>query len=609
MTRLFDRTQVQVERQLSLLRDDMVKILSRQEPPTQRQASLNQLLSHFSSLVLRIDHVEVIDTEEQRLIGWRRPGASSSRQVPLTMMLQDNDKPLGMLLAGWDASDTYKMIEQDISEARYQIFIVLLLTAGVLLFWVQVLVSQPLNQIKQRLLLLSEQETLPMSWWAAREFQQLMVAANRIDEVTIANDKLETEMERRKDAEVELLNVRDEALYANRAKSVFLANMSHELRTPLNAIIGYSEILEEEFRNNEQTDYVKDLERIQQSGRHLLVLINEVLDLSKIEAGKMELHLESFHLHEIVEAVVVTVNPMMEKSGNTINIQGVESILPMRADVTRVRQILFNLLSNAIKFTENGEIILSAEHKVRKEVDGVQLLVIDSGIGLNEEDIETLFIPFQQADVSTTRKYGGTGLGLSLCRHLCKMMQGDIWVESKPGQGATFGIWLPLTVNTDVSVETPIVSSKRADPKNVRLSADVLRLVKGNKERRKRIATVLTIDDDPNVVDLMARVYQREGFRPVSASNGKMGIELARQLRPDLITLDIMMPGMDGWTVLKALKEDPDLKDIPVIMVSIVGDGPVALEVGAMASLTKPIAWDKLLDLTRSVVREENNAG
>jgi CheY-like chemotaxis protein len=327
--------------------------------------------------------------------------------------------------------------------------------------------------------------------------------------------------------------------------------------------------------------------------------------LSKIEAGKLELYLEAFQLHEIVNAVVMTVQPMMQKNSNVIRIEGIESIPPMKSDVTRVRQVLFNLLSNAIKFTDHGEIVLSAKPQMRDDINGVELFVADSGIGLNPEDIESLFIPFQQADVSTTRKYGGTGLGLSLCRRLCDMMQGDIWVESQAGHGATFGVWLPLVVDENVTVEQPAFNARNRgpDPKSVRLPDEVMRRVQAD-ERRRRIATVLTIDDDPNVLDLMARVYQREGFRPVSASNGKMGIELARQLRPDLITLDIMMPEMDGWAVLKALKEDPDLQDIPVIMVSIVENKPMALDVGALDSLIKPIAWDRLLDLTRDVVRK-----
>ena len=611
----FDRAQVQLEQQLSLLGTRVVNILLAQQKPAVNpnvevasNDALNTLLLEFTTTVLVVDQLDIVSTDGQRITGWRRPGAAAKKLVNLSQVLQNEEDKLGSLQAGWDAGGTSAAIAQNVEDLRFTIFVALLVMVGVIFIALFVLVVYPLNRLQQRFQSGTTQTECCIPSWAAAEFQKLMSFAKRIDEVTIANDKLAEEMERRKDAEVALLSLRDEALEASRAKSVFLANMSHELRTPLNAILGYSEILGEEVCANGQPEYAQDLERINQAGRHLLVLINEVLDLSKIEAGKMELYLEAFNFHEIVNTVVVTVQPMMLKNGNVIRIEGVDSIPPMRGDITRVRQILFNLLSNAIKFTDHGEIVLVAKPLNRDDVAGIEILIIDSGIGLNSEDIETLFVPFQQVDASTTRKYGGTGLGLSLCRRLCEMMQGEIWVESEAGQGATFGVWLPLIIEETLSVEPIAYTPKNSgpDPKNVRLPDEVMRRMQGD-ERRKRIATVLTIDDDPNVLDLMARVYQREGFRPVSATNGKTGIELARQLRPDLITLDIMMPEMDGWSVLKVLKEDPDLKDIPVIMVSIVENKPMAMEVGALDSLSKPIAWDRLLDLTRNVVRGINS--
>ncbi|MDT8384407.1 MAG: ATP-binding protein [Gammaproteobacteria bacterium] len=610
-TQLLARAQIQIEQQLLLLRDGVVEILLWPEAaaataPAEgpQQLVLNKLLGEFTRLVPHVDQLEIVGADGQRIIGWRRPGAETNKHVPLVLALAHEGVSLGVLQAGWDASDSYALTESVVAGVRATVFVVLLIMVGALLLWLRILVIRPLNLVQQRLQPGAANTEIPIPSWMAAEFQHLMRAAKRIDEVTVTNDKLAQEMERRKDAEVALLSLRDEALDANRAKSVFLANMSHELRTPLNAILGYSEILGEEVCAKGHAEYAKDLERINQAGRHLLVLINEVLDISKIEAGKMELHLEAFHFHEIVNVVVMTVQPMMLKNGNVIRIEGVNSIPPMRGDVTRVRQILFNLLSNAIKFTDHGEIVLSVKPQARNDIDGLELLVTDSGIGLSAEDIDMLFVPFQQVDTSTTRKYGGTGLGLSLCRHLCEMMQGEIWVESEAGHGATFGVWLPLSLDQPLGIApaTYCLVNAGPDPKSVRLPDEVMRRMQGD-ERRKRISTVLTIDDDPNVLDLMARVYQREGFRPVSATNGKAGIELARQLRPDLITLDIMMPEMDGWSVLKALKEDPELKDIPVIMVSIVENKPMALDVGALDSLTKPIAWDRLLDLTRNIVR------
>lgn len=608
--RLFERAQLRVEQQLSQVRSRAAVLMA--EPAMSRNGALPEdaltaLLDKLTAVLPDIDRVEIVDLQSRHLAAWYRPGADTDKLVMLSSAIRQNDHVLGELRAGWDVSETSALVERDVAGVRFNIFLTMLITAGVLLLWIRGLVIHPLKQIQHHLAHHSPNDELKTPWWLAAEFQQLTRMVEHLDEMSTSNDVLAQEMERRKDAEVELLKVRDEAMEANHAKSVFLANMSHELRTPLNAIIGYSEILEEEVRAKHHPEYSSDLERIQHAGRHLLELINEVLDLSKIEAGKMELHLEAFSLSDIVAAIVTTVEPMTQKNGNAIQVEGVENIPVMKADVTKVRQILYNLLSNAIKFTEHGKIIVSASQKTEEDIAGVEMKVIDSGIGMDTDDIQNLFIPFQQADVSTTRKYGGTGLGLALCRRLCDMMQGHIHVESAPGKGSTFSVWLPLNVIDKKQLPHNVVDPTKtgADPKQVRLPDDVMRHLRDG-ERRRKICTVLTIDDDPNVLDLMARVYQREGFRPVSASNGKTGLDLARKLRPDLITLDIMMPEMDGWAVLKALKADTELKDIPVIMVSIVENKPMALDVGAMDSLTKPIAWDNLLDLTRNAVRKRS---
>jgi signal transduction histidine kinase/ActR/RegA family two-component response regulator len=604
-TRLQLRAKDQVEQRLALVKQRLVTALKPQITPQHGQ-QLDRLLSDFSLLSPDMVQLAVLDSRGQSVAHWRRPGTEGEKLMPLPIPIGQAGQVMGSLVAGWDAAAFDTAVAQSVATVRWHIFLTLVIASAVLLIWLRALVLQPLSQAQRHLLSTDERAALQPAIWLAAEFRQLLQSVHYIDEISTSKEALEQEMERRKDAEVALVAARDEALEANRAKSAFLANMSHELRTPLNAILGYSEMMQEEARAREHQEYTGDLERIHTAGRHLLVLINEILDLSKIEAGKMELHLEAFDLADVVNAVVTTVEPMVNKNHNTIRLLGLDSVPMMRADVTKVRQILFNLLSNAIKFTEHGEITLHTRQQSRHGVVGVEIRVSDTGIGLHTKDMESLFIPFQQADVSTTRKYGGTGLGLALCRRLCDMMQGDIGVESEPGQGATFTVWLPLTVVSDpAAVPAPgVMRNGVPDPRNVRLPSTVLRHLAGH-ERRKRIATILTIDDDPNVLDLMARVYQREGFRPVSANSGVEGLDLARKLRPDLITLDIMMPEMDGWAVLQSLKDDPELCDIPVIMVSIVENRPMALDIGALASLTKPIAWDRLLELTRSAVRKE----
>jgi signal transduction histidine kinase/DNA-binding response OmpR family regulator/HAMP domain-containing protein len=369
---------------------------------------------------------------------------------------------------------------------------------------------------------------------------------------------------------------REAAEAANRAKSTFLANMSHELRTPLNAIIGYSEMLAEDFEDEELEDFVPDLQKIRAAGKHLLTLINDVLDLSKIEAGRMELYLETFEVSRLVEDVVNTVQPLVEENANTLEVNRADDLGTMHADVTKVRQSLFNLLSNASKFTEQGIITLDVARETVDGADWVTFSVSDTGIGMTPEQTEKLFQEFSQAEASTARRYGGTGLGLAVTRRFCQMMGGDITVESELGVGSTFTIRLPTEVVKRRAEPVPVAES-RFEP------------------MPEGASTVLVIDDDPRVLDMMRRFLSKEGFRVETASGGEEGLQLARELRPHAVTLDVLMPGMDGWTVLTTLKTDPDLADIPVIMLTIVDDKNMGYALGASDYLTKPIDRERLI--------------
>jgi signal transduction histidine kinase/CheY-like chemotaxis protein len=404
---------------------------------------------------------------------------------------------------------------------------------------------------------------------SADELGAMAVAFNRMA------DALRQAQLRKEEQVNELDQARTEALRASRAKSTFLANMSHELRTPLNAILGYSEMLTEEAAEDGRTQSVADLQKIQAAGRHLLALINDILDLSKIEAGKMDLHPETFDLHALVQEVASTVQPLAEKNGNELLVESGPHLGSVRLDPVKLRQTLLNLLSNACKFTEQGRITLTVARAPRQGRDFLTFAVRDTGIGISREQMGRLFQTFTQADNAAVRKHGGTGLGLALSRLLCRMMGGDITAESEPGRGSCFTATLPAMLDTpSAAAAAPAAAAQ------------------GSR-------TVLVIDDDPTVHDLMCRFLDGQGFRVVGATNGPDGLRLARELRPDAITLDVIMPGMDGWAVLTALKGDPELADVPVIMLSMVDDQTLGYALGAADYLLKPLDRTRLLGVLR----------
>jgi signal transduction histidine kinase/DNA-binding response OmpR family regulator len=387
----------------------------------------------------------------------------------------------------------------------------------------------------------------------------------------------------------ELKVLMEAAETANQAKSQFLANMSHELRTPMNAIIGYSEMLTEEAQDLGQEEFIPDLKKINAAGKHLLALINDILDLSKIEAGKMDLYLETFDIPGTVRDVATTMQPLVDKNGNRLVIDMPGNAGFMHADLTKVRQGLFNLLSNASKFTQQGEILLTVRRESQSAGDWIEFRVKDSGIGMSFEQTQKVFQAFTQADASTTRKYGGTGLGLTITKKFCEMMGGSITFTSELGKGTTFIIRLPAQVLDEKKAQPRTEAPRERPATKPPISTDA--------------GTVLVVDDDPVVQELMKTFLGKEGYRVTVAGGGEEGLQRARELRPDVITLDVAMPKMDGWSVLSALKADTHLCDIPVIMLTMVDNKSMGYALGAAEYMTKPINRERLISVLRKYGR------
>jgi PAS domain S-box-containing protein len=373
---------------------------------------------------------------------------------------------------------------------------------------------------------------------------------------------------------------REAAEIANRAKSQFLANMSHELRTPLNAITLYTELLRDEATDRGLEDFLPDLKKIHGAAKHLLALINDVLDLSKIESGKLVLVLETFDVPAMIRDVVTTIDPLAQKNANRLSVHCPDDAGSMRADLTKVRQSLFNLLSNACKFTEGGTVRLEV---AREDRDGGWLTfrVADTGIGMTPEHLGKLFQPFSQVDPSATRRFGGTGLGLAITRHFCEAMGGDIAVESRPGVGSTFTIRLPAVV----AGEAKEARGEKAEP----------RPAPRFDPPRPRGDAVLVIEDNATAREALRKFLTQKGFHAETAASGEEGLRLAREFHPLAITLDLILPGMDGWAVLSALKADPELADVPVILFTgMADDRTEAFRRGAADFVTKPVDPDRL---------------
>ncbi len=425
----------------------------------------------------------------------------------------------------------------------------------------------------------------------------------KLKSVTVSRDELAVEIAERKRVQEELRHAKETAEAASRTKSQFLANMSHELRTPLNSVIGFTNILLKNKNGRLVTEELTFLERIVANGKHLLDLINQVLDLSKIEAKRVEVETSVVILDRLIANIISQFEPQVHDRPIKLVAELPDQIAPLETDSGKLKQVIINLVGNALKFTEKGSVTVS----VAVEEDThrpVCITVTDTGIGIPQDRIAAIFEAFQQADPSTTRKYGGTGLGLTISKALCELMGYRLDVSSEPGKGSAFSIvLLARPTSADITVH-PAPLAEVHGLSAAEAAAEVtsrIRAMEATHPLHNKL--VLIIDDEADSRILLTNLIEQFGCHVVAADSGKLGLRMAKEIRPDLITVDLLMPNMDGWEVLRQLKADPDLKDIPVIVVSVVARERRGTVLGVVEMLQKPVSREDLLRVISFIPR------
>jgi signal transduction histidine kinase/CheY-like chemotaxis protein len=546
---------------------------------------------------------DLVQKREKAAVGTSPPWTSTvecehyvGHLMPFWQRADQTDEPLALIVA-----QSVEEITSDIRSATRSVRLhwgpAIVLGGCVLALAAAAWLTRPLKRIRtaaQRLAAGDYNVDLPVHGLGevgelARSFRAMIETVRARDhDLRQLNEELEQRVRLRtielQEAMTRLEAALDETQQANAAKDRLISTVSHELRTPLTSAIGYTQLLLNPKAVKLRENPGPTLEKILTASKHLLALVNDLLDVGRYTSGRIiTLEPSTFELAPFLAGVVEMTAPLVKKNSNTLQTDIAGNLGSIRTDETRLRQILLNLLSNACKFTDNGTITFSARRETDVySRDWLVFAVADTGVGMSPEDMQNLFKPFYRVDNSATRKQGGAGLGLSITRAVAEIMGGSVTVQSAPGVGSTFTVRVPAQPS-----ETPAVAAGGAAPTPAQVGAPAT-------ARPLSSHLVLVIDDDPLVRQLLETYFKDQGFQVATAAQGMDGLRLARELRPATITLDVLMPGMDGWSTLAALKSDPATHDIPVVMLTIVDDRAHGFALGAADYLTKPINWDRL---------------
>lgn len=526
---------------------------------TEDIATLDTIVSELVKQDSEISSLSITN-EEKKLLIQQENTKSINNKYSLTHSspIKYEDEIFGHIKIIWDMSQKYADIEEHIKGMYLFVSMMLILLSAFSAIGIHLFITRPLRNIENRLLgHATGESTDSKNKILSHEFIQLYKTIDKLEALTTSKNELQKEVSIRKNAQFELAKARDEALKASRAKSIFLANMSHELRTPLNAILGYSELIAEEAADNNHDIYINDAEKINSAGKHLLDLISDILDLSKIEAGKVELSIITINLESFIKSILETALPLIEKNNNKFVIDISEDIGEIQNDDMKLKQVIFNLLSNASKFTNEGSISIKVKRCTDENKDWITISVTDTGIGISSDNLEKIFQPFSQADSSTSREYGGTGLGLDISRNFCWLMGGDLKVTSEQGKGSCFLIQIPEKVksipeeksNKKINSDLPLLSAEQ-----VRISHNV------DTCKRKNIAHIFLIEQDYNKRENMSLILETDGFKVDFEADMDLALDKITKNIPNAIVINTEISNEKSLHLLKQLASDEKLK-------------------------------------------------